>query len=92
MLSHFQDKWLPSSKGLFDSLRLPKLFDSTNVPSQDETGTEFQALAADDELQQVQEEMNFQEQFQAPEGRNGDALAQVVAVVRNSPLNALDAY
>jgi len=83
MLSHLQDKWLPSGKVLLDSLLHPKLFDridSAQAPSHNEAETI--ALAADDELQQAEsEEMGFQEQLEVSESREGDAFAQVVAGV-----------
>ena len=86
MLSHFQDKWLPSSKTVLDSLRLPKLFETPRAPPEGGTASDAEtaALAVNDELEQVEleEEMGFQERFESPEARPGDALAQLVAIVR----------
>lgn len=56
-------------------------------PSDSSTDAEYQALAVSEEavqqepLQTIPEEMGFQEQFEMPEGRDGDALAQIIAAV-----------
>lgn len=85
MLSHFQDKLLPSSKTLLNSLRLPKFFNAAQAPSQGgiTNDAETEALAPNDELEQIElQEMGFQEQVEASEAREGDPFAQVVAIVR----------
>lgn len=77
MLSHPPNKWMSAGKDLLDSLLHPKAFDA---PSQPEAETV--ALATNDELQQGESlDMGFQEQFAYSEGREGDAFAQVVAMV-----------
>ena len=81
MLSPFQDKWLPSPKGLLDSLLHPKFLGAAQAPSEEEPETV--ALATHDELQQGETgDMGFQEQVQASEAREGDTFAQAVALVR----------
>ncbi|EKM55635.1 uncharacterized protein PHACADRAFT_256398 [Phanerochaete carnosa HHB-10118-sp] len=88
MLSHLQNKWLPLGKGLLSSLLHLKSFDTAQAPSENEAETV--ALAANDELQQVgSEEMGFQEQLSATEGREGDAFAQIVAMVSVATLLAV---
>lgn len=89
-LSHPQDKWSLLHGTMPDSFRLSdvtkKLLGSWASPSSGDTAPaeEYQALAATEEVpqQEATEEMGFQEQFEPPEGRSGDALAQVVAAVR----------
>lgn len=67
-------KWLPFS----DTARV-----SVADGSASDNAEELEALAASEEpLQQDPEEMNFQDQFEPSEGRQGDAIAQVVAAVR----------
>lgn len=78
---------------MFKFLRVPaftKLFDGRTTQSTDASdGTQVHsdvqyvplAPEAEAEVERLQEEMGFDDQYEKPEGRTGDALAQVVAIV-----------
>ncbi|THH01719.1 hypothetical protein EW026_g1026 [Hermanssonia centrifuga] len=78
---------------MFKFLRVPaftKLFDGRTTQSTDASdGTQVHsdvqyvplAPEAEAEVERLQEEMGFDDQYEKPEGRTGDALAQVVAII-----------